>query len=780
MSEAGTFIRWLFRLPGGEDLSQWRIGFERSPPAWIWVLLLAAIIVAVIWSLRGTRLSPARRVVLCVLRGALLLLLALLAAGPMLTLPRERIEPDWIVVLCDRSRSMLIPDGVVDGAAAPRDAQLAEALAKSSETWRELASKRTLLFLGFDAGVRDLETSADGSPVLGPADGTATEIGPALASALERVAARPVSGIVFFSDGRTTAAPERALLRRLSGEGVRVHVVPLGAAEASGDHAIRGVEAPQRAFVQDQIPVEVDLVRSPTVGGALRVKLIDEATGRLLDAREFDDADMGARSITLVGSAEIPGEREWRVEIEPDGRDLVSENNVRRIKLDVVDRPIRVLYVEGYPRWEYRYLKNLLVRERGIESSVMLLSADRDFAQEGNAPIARLPRTASEFAPFDLIILGDVAAGAFSQSQLEAIKEIVARRGAGLLWIAGPRFVPRTWKGSILEEMLPFKGTLEPERFDDPVTMRRTDRAARLGLLRVGDDEEHPWPAALEDPSSGWSKLEWAQRLESADLKPTAEVIAETASGDGDHASPLLVTMRYGAGESMYFATDETWRWRYGRGETIPERLWLQVIRHLARSSIGRGDRAVQLDVEPRQVEAGDPVRIELTLLDPSASATVAGSKMEVEIAPVGPAGGGAPPGGAAEVQHVELAPVAEVPGRFSTTIFPDRTGRYRVSAPGILTSEGAVDLEVSRRDLEIMRPETDHPLLAQIAHSTGGTVLAATDVTRLTGADMLPNRAVSVEQPLTQTLWDTPIALILLIVIPALEWTIRRWSRLA
>lgn len=763
---------WLLRLPEGVDLSNWRIAFERPVPTWAWLLMSSAIVLGVLWSLRGLRLAMPRRITIGALRSLLLILIALLIAGPMLILPRERTEPDWVVVLCDRSRSMLIPDATVDARAATRDEQLRSFFERHRATWSSIAASRRVMMLGFDAGVRELAIGADGTPQLAPADGSATEIGPALAGALELVAARPVSGMILLSDGRTSAPPERALLRRLQGDGVRVHVVPLGSADPSGDHAIRGVEAPQRAFAQDEIPVEVEIDQSATVGGALRVKLVDDATGRVLDARSFDDGATGRRIVTLVGRAELPGERLWRVEIEPDGRDLVEENNRRDLRIEVVDRPIRVLYVEGYPRWEYRYLKNLLVRERGIESSVMLLSADRDFAQEGNAPIARLPRNLSEFAAFDLVILGDLPAGALSAVQMEAIKELVSRRGAGLLWLGGSRATPRSWKGSELEEALPLRGSLELERHDEAVTMRPTLRADRLGLLRVSETEGESWPEELARADAGWSRLEWAQRIEPADLKPTAEVIAETASGDGGRAMPLLISMRYGAGQSMYMATDETWRWRYGRGESLPERFWLQLLRHLSRASVQSGDHSIDLSVEPRRVEIGDPVRIEVTQFDPEVTGGGARTGMTVEIRGTGATAG-------AETKSVELAPVEEVPGRFATTIFPDRPGTFQVVLTGAASGPSR-DLEVVRSDLEMSRPESDHPLLGQIADATGGEVLADEDLPLLEGADLLPNRAVTVEHPLLQPLWDTPLALILLIVIPAFEWSVRRWSRLA
>ena len=140
--------------------------------------------------------------------------------------------------------------------------------------------------------------------------------------------------------------------------------------------------------------------------------------------------------MVLDAAGTAAGRRAWRVELVADRADLVRGNDARECTVEFVDRALRVLYVEGSSRWEYRFFKNLLLREKDVESSIMLLSADRDFAQEGNMPIARLPRTKEEFAQYDLFIFGDVPSGFFSPDQLAVIRAEVAERGAGLLWIA--------------------------------------------------------------------------------------------------------------------------------------------------------------------------------------------------------------------------------------------------------------------------------------------------------------------------------------------------------
>ncbi len=132
-----------------------------------------------------------------------------------------------------------------------------------------------------------------------------------------------------------------------------------------------------------------------------------------------------------MGKPEAAGRASWSVVLVPEGADISEENNRVAFAVELADRPINVLYVDGYPRWEYRYLKNHLVREQSIRSSVTMLSSDKRYIQEGTEVLASLPRTAQEWARFDAIILGDLRPDVFSAEQLRQIKAVVAQRGHG-------------------------------------------------------------------------------------------------------------------------------------------------------------------------------------------------------------------------------------------------------------------------------------------------------------------------------------------------------------
>jgi len=772
-------VRWLLDLDvipaGAEGL---RLVWEHPWPAWVWAVLVLTAGVLAAWSYARLLGNRRGRVVLAVSRFALVGLVLTIISGPMIELPRESVEPDWVLMLLDRSESLSIED-VTDetGGRVSREAQLETLLADHAPMWQSMAEARHVVWLGFHDGAFDLATRDDGQGgstlVLDPADGTRTRLNAAIQQALQRSAARSLSGIVLFTDGRTNDPPTRAAMRRLRSDRVGVFVVPLGSSDPLGDLAIRRVDAPRRAFVRDKVPVVVELDRlgSARMGSGATVRLVDATDGTEMDAVELTAEDAERGEVTLTAEPMLAGEATWRVEVSTDPPDLIADNNTKTVMIELIDRPLRVLYVDGYPRWEFRYLKNLMIREKSIDSSVMLISADRDFAQEGNQPITRLPRSPEEFAPFDVIVLGDVPGTFFSPEQLEMIRTHVADRGAGLLWIGGDRYTPRTFAGTVLADLLPMRGALALPPIGQAVNMVPTAIAARMGLLRLGGDGR-PWPEALIDPTIGWSQLYYAQRIEPGRLKPTAEVLAETVDEFRGTPLPLVVQMRYGGGQIIYVATDEIWRWRYGRGELLPERFWVQIIRHLGRESLtGSGDAAA-LDVSPRRLTTTQLMLVELELRD----ARLNEQGLPTVSAVVETAEGHA----VAELELRRIDDNTDGGGSFAATYRPGVTGqlRVRIDEPSLEPMRLQVPVEVFAADDELRHPETDHELLEALAAETGGQVLPPDHLGEL--PDLLPNRAVRTINPLTERIWDTPLAFGLVLLVITIEWIGRKLARLA
>ena len=766
---------WMDRLLGLSQLS-WsdlgaHVGWAHPMPAWVWVAIVLGSGGISWWSYCRLLGALPVRIGLAGLRGVLIVLVALLLAGPQLVRPAEQVDPDCLIMLVDRSASLQITDSVDEsGAAISRDEALRRALIKQRAVFgaEGLAQERQIVWLGFGGQV--YEISPDALPEAGAHK---TSVRTAIEESLQLAAGRPVSGIVLITDGRSPQPMSSALVRLLQQQAIGVFPVPLGAEQQPLDLAVARVDAPRQAFVNDIVPIQVTVERhdgtSSQQTGPIIVRLVDDLGKQILDQKTINSTDLG-RPVRLTGLSSVIGEVTWRVEVESseDRSELVKSNNSRSVSVEMVDHALRVLYIEGYPRWEYRYLKNLLVREQSIASSILLLSADRGFAQEGDQPVGRPPRDTEEIQPFDVIVIGDVPADYLTAAQAMLLRDHVALRGAGLLWIGGPDHMPRGYGGSPLAELLPMKRPTSVQHLSAMASglIWPTPLAGRLSVLQLHgpDTSADQWPANLPP-------LHWAQDL--GVLKPTADVLAENPIGE---RLPLVVRLRYGAGQSIYVATDETWRWRYGRGELYFEQFWIQLVRMLGRSRIqsSSADRA-RLVVSSRRLQIGQTVVVELEVTD---AALLARPLTRVKIEVADPQ--------QAAVDSFELYPAHPI-GSSSDEQQHVYTARWRPTLAGrmeLRVSEAAMDdlnlitdVEVVAPDDELRHPRPDHERLRLLAKQTDGQVIALDRLPML--IDAVPNRARKTATDIREPLWHSPLALALFLGTLTSEWIVRKLIRL-
>lgn len=757
--------------------------FVHAIPSWAIVLVIILLASVSVWSYRAIPGGKAVRAMLAFSRAVVLGILLLLALGPRIEQTIIETEPDWVLVLLDRSGSLEIPDA--PGASVTREEQLRSMLASASDEWGRLGEDKRVLWIGFDDQRRTLSEDPRLDPeTLESPSGQGTDIDAAIRDALRRVAARPISAIVLVSDGRSTRPIDPELIESLADRQIPIISVPLGDADPIRDLAIERVEHPDAVFAKDLAPIRVhlsgrgmreeDLTRDP-----IFVELVDHERNEVLDRVPVTPDQLGlgtdeAAPVTLMHTPVGDGERRLDLRIVSDGAvlDLNAGNDAQSISMRVVERPLRVLYIDGYPRWEHRYLKFMLLREPSIVSSSMLLSATRRYIQEGDELIASLPGTLEEWEPFDVIILGDVRAELFSSQQLETLREHILTRGAGLLWIAGPSAVPDAYLGTPLSSLLPMRSDAGgsqsvSQAWGEPVTMRATPEATRLGVLRLSDDGDE-WLERLSSPDTGWSKLQWAQALDPSSFKPGVSVLAHARAVDSGEQAPIMTMMRYGAGVSAYVATDEIWRWRYGRGEDLPERFWLPIVRALGRGTVARRAAPAQLVVTPSEPGVAQATQITLRVFDQQRIEALP-ERVRVRIGSLADRG---------EPVEIELAGVGDT--RTGVWV-PGRPGNFEIRPLGLDTDMVAIsqrtrvfDHADERRTLD-----ADHTTLVHLATETDGWVAEPDSFAAI--PDQLPNRARTlVTPPRRASLWDRPIVLIVLISLLTFEWIGRRALRLA
>ena len=780
--DLSTGLDWLLSLsrksvadPSAE------LGWQYALPAWVWAAIIVGAVATAVLGYRRILGARSGRVVLATVRAMLIVLIAALLAGPRLVVWVSARESDQLLVLVDRSESMKIRDMNDPAGTRPisRDVVLRQSLDRHTDMFKseQFTKDRRVVWLGFDAGTFPITTSD-----LQPPDGATTAIRTVIDQALRHSAEKRICGIVLMTDGRSRQDTGAEIIRRLNRRAAPVFAVPFGADVPTLDLAVAQVDWPGKAFVNDIVPVTVHLEHDPAERQVdqkrVTVRLVDLRTGAVLDQKHPDDPGL-TEPIRLSSSSEAVGPVKWRVEAvydPPEGQpgESVTENNRRSIELELTDQPIRVLYVEGYPRWEYRYLKNMLLREKSIESSIMLTSADRKFAQEGDIPLARLPDNAEQIRPYDVLIVGDVPSGYFSPAQLALIRRHVGTSGAGLLWIAGATHTPRSYEATDLAALLPMRhpaAVALPGLPEEGLALRRSPLAVARGLLRLRSPDaaaSQAWPGPVPP-------LRWAQDI--GELKPAAEVIVET--GAKNAPVPVITTMRYGAGQIIYVATDETWRWRYGRGGFYFDQAWLQLVRMLGRGRIQQDNRRVRLSVTSRRVDVRQVVVVSLEADDPLAlGEDLKRIRLDVTQAGVDQA---------TPIERIELFPVAadasteaDSTKRYQATWRPAKAGSLVLSVvePALAGMDITARIEVVRPDDELRHPRPDHERLRTLAEQTGGKVIPPDELDQLTL--LVRDDRKKTDYPQSESLWDSYLALFLALLLLTGEWVGRKLIRLA
>lgn len=755
-----------------------RLLFHHLPPPWVLGLVLVpGIVLLAFWAYRRPRHPRLSRRVLAGLRLGLLGLAVFLALGPFLRASREQTEPAPLALVYDDSASLQRRDPLPPAARArwreagvaldaePRRLDVVRALAGSD--WRAALEQRYQL-QAYRFSERLVPTAADGGALNG--EGAATAIGDALLGVVAEHRGRRLPDIVLVSDGRSNRGAELAgVAERLSAEGVRVHVVALGDARPAPDLSLERVQAPDLVLRGDEA---LFLLRVRNGGaeaaGEVNVRLLD-AGGRVLDEQRVAPGGEAGTQFALSARFEQAGLQHLVAEVEALPEETARDNNRLDLTLEVKDLRIRVLYVDGTSRWEYRFLMRRLVRApEDFLARCWLADASRDFLQEatsGALRLSRLPETAEELLDqFDVVILGDVDPARMGPDPItgarfqEAVAEFV-RRGGGLLFTAGPRYNPSSYRGSVLEPLLP--------------VVLGTPQSLLVPFRPQPADPNLPHPVTLldQDPQASarvWDALvplQWYWPVER--LRPGAQawlVHPQAATPEG--AQPILAAAYVPDGWVGWLGTDETWRWRDPVNERYLNRFWRALLRQLAAGRLRGEQGRARLDLDRSRIELGDAVTVEARLRDESYQPLLREEGVDAFLE-------GRP-------NPVHLAPVPEQPGTYR--------GRFRPTEVGAgvlyLTAEGLADgtPETSAR-FEVVLPSAEMRVTAQdaaalelLAARTGGLLVPAERghdlLERLDGRERAVRTLGSQDRPLP----GTPI-LLLFLLLACCEWLVRKWN---
>jgi uncharacterized membrane protein len=724
-------------------------------PRWLLPVLILLTAAALAWFLRARRSASApvlrngRLAVIWVLESLTAAVILVLLWQPALVVTELQPRQNIIAVLVDDSRSMGQQEN-----GSTREQQAIRAL-QSGVLPRLQRDFQTRLYR-FDTGLSRVAQPDQ----LGPAVAPATHIGASLEQLVTQMVGLPLGAVVLLSDGSDNAGGiDRGAIDALRNRRVPVFTVGFGSERVERDVEMEDVVVASRALAGSRLSATVKFQQRGYNGSRSTLTVRDGA--QVLGSREVGFAPDGRiQTETLLFNIGAAGAKTLQFTVEPLAGEANRGNNTLTRLVNVEPEARRILYFEGEPRWEFKFIRRAADDDRMLQLVSMLRTTENKIYRQGVSDPHELadgfPTRAQDLFEYQALIIGSVDAGYFTPAQQQLIRDFVDRRGGGLLLLGGRQsLADGVWGGSEVAAALPVILPDGRETFHrDPATVSLTTAGVDSVITRLVDDSSAN--------AERWKKLPYLMDYQDPGKpKPGAVVLAEMHRGE--RAMPLLVTENYGRGRTAVLATGGTWRWQMSLplGDPSHDLFWQQLLRWLVSGTRGR-------------VTASVP---KLTLLDEGRTEITADvrDKDYHPAADVRVTGRVIGPGGLTAT--LELSPAPNAPGGFRTEWAAPTPGLYVVELTARRGAEeiGSDVVTFQRLDgvAEEFHTEQNRALLETLAASTGGRYVRAADLASL--ADEIPYSQAGITVRQTHELWNMPIAFLLILSLRAGEWVLRR-----
>ncbi|MCL2647930.1 MAG: hypothetical protein FWD61_13100 [Phycisphaerales bacterium] len=613
-------------------------------------------------------------------------------------------------------------------------------------------------------GTQDVAYNADWIARL-QADGNQTAIGDAVRDAILRKRGQPVAGLLLISDGGNNAGSLASEAAKLAHEeNLPIYTYGVGI-EKPRDIIVGGVIAPSVSFVKDEVSVTVR-VRGQGLEGQ-NAQLVLKLGSDIVDHKEITFLGESEQVIPMKFTPAKIGDFDLTASIDPRPDEVVKDNNSATRHVRIIDDRIKVLVIDQLPRWEFKYLQAMLLRDRRVDAKFLLLDASPDIADIKDSPyIKSFPPGIRELSAFDLIVFGDIDPKRLTPIQLDTISDFVSRYGGSLIMIAGKSFAPSAYKNTPIERMLPVEFEQMPRTSaisdaDRPIKLELTPRGRTVPMLRIADNDT--------DNANKWSALPpiyWEARVTRA--KPAADVLVvdpDPAKASRFGKMPVIAMQQYGLGNVLFIGTDNTWRWRKNTGDADHQRLWGQTLERMALLHLLGGSKRTQLTVDRDNYSTGDRVTVYARLYNPNLEGltdpTVKASFSTIAA------------GDAATEFNLRALP--DQPGMYRGEFVAPAAGSYRLKVA--TDPNTSLDFTVAQQSLELGETALNKSLLEQLSRETGGRFIREEDLYTL------PETIKSTAQQQFSTteveFCCSPLYFILIVMLLGFEWTMRKLVQL-
>lgn len=755
-----------------------QLGFEPVFDSYLAAALLAGLLLLLALAIKPQfgSLTPRRRMTLTALRlFVVLLAVAALLRPTWITTVRTQRQ-SMLLVLLDMSRSMSLASGRSEQS---RWQAQATALANSHDELARLAGKTDVKVYAYDSRLKPLELSAGKIHFPEAATGEQTDIGTTLNEALGAAQGKQIAGVLLLGDGAQTAFEPQVETQQAARKLRDDFAAPLytvtfglaGDAAQARDVAIDRFDEQFTVFVKNELLVRGMVRVRGYVNQDLPVDLIltdDKGQSKTIGHRTIRaNEDNRQVEVEFTYTPQEPGHYRLALKAPPQPDEQVTKNNQLDAFLTVLEGGLRVLYLYGNLPFEQKAIRRAINASPDIELDDQFI----DSRDRRKWPVKIGPLITS--GKYDAFILGDIDKDAFSPEDLNLLADAVAKQGQakGLLMLGGVSSFGRGhYYGTKIADALPIViDRLEGADFPEAELDRLFFLRGPLTMVPVG---RHPITRLSGDSDSAalWSKLPplaWANKFVDVKQSPGTRVLLATPQG-----APLLVSGEYGAGRTLAFAGESTFRWPLAGFAREHNRFWRQVILWLVRrDDLNRDDVWVKLD--QRRLNPGSKVAVRAGART-AAGDPLADARLETTLIR---------PGG-----KQESLVLSRDEDEFRGTIQPSAAGDYAIETSAYegerLVGKARAEFMVFDRDVELSTPAADPDLMASLAAWTkqdGGRAVAPEELPKLLGeiAKRPPDYEVrQTRWKLAGTSGDAWLMLVLMTSVLSAEWYLRkRWG---
>lgn len=711
-----------------------------------WIVLPCGIVFAwLAWmTYSRCKLTFPEKATLWGLRILAFLLISWIMLQPSLRNTRNETEKPAVAIVTDMSASM--EDNPL-GVAATRAARAADFL--ESKAIKKVASEARVYYFG--AG-EDLKENWRPGDFLSPK----TLLSPALNKLAARFRGDNLAAVIVLTDGLDQSPLEfDASLLRAPVFVPELEEPGTPSAQTKLDFSVGALSYPKRTIAGWKTAVGVTINRTAgTAAASFPVKILKDGNVIQEEKLDFSEKENMKRASFTVEPMEI-GSAVYAVVIEPETDDD-SGNNRKELLIEVTDSKQRILYLEGTPRWEFKFLKRALLAEKNLQLSAYVRSGNGAFINfdelgEGG----ELPKLDAEsLRQYKAVVLGNLQANALTSAEAAQLTKFV-ENGGGILFIGGVDAYKNDGIASIKELR--------------PVMPAASEAGASMREGRFVADFT-PEGRVLPSFSALASEVRFPPLLTIwGPVKATEFTSTYLAAADG---SPVLLARRAGQGRAAMLLSDSLWRWQMGGGteeggKGLYGRFITQLLHWLCPSQRENdGEEALQALVAESEVEQNQNVFVGAIGVGKENGAGVtctvtapSGKTMSIPMLPA--------------KLEADVGLTHSMDG-FRCAFSPAETGTYKIE---LTTSDGA-----RRASTVILSryPEHEHTgaiinraYLRRLAEkSHGKCVTWYMRDTLLEDLKLEPRTVETVEE---RPIWNWWFVLAVLMALFCLEWWLRR-----